>query len=169
MNFRLLLTLPWCGSAIALLCVTGTATAQSTAAPPPISAPAATSPAPAAPAAPSAAAAAAPTAPATPATPNVVYKEGFAKVGTEIKRTLGLLADVEKGDNGCYLTIKDEKGNEFIEVGKFEICSQKPPLKGKRIALEYRLETIQAASCYGDPKCTKTETVPLVVGIKIVE
>ncbi len=163
MNFRLLLTLPWCGSAFALLCVTGTATAQSTAAPPPIPAPAATS------AAPSAAAPAAPTAPATPATPNVVYKEGFAKVGTEIKRTLGLLADVEKGDNGCYLTIKDEKGNEFIEVGKFEICSQKPPLKGKRIALEYRLETIQAASCYGDPKCTKTETVPLVVGIKIVE
>ena len=166
MNFRLLLTLPWCGSAFALLCVTGTATAQSTAAPPPHSAPAATS---AATSAAPAATPAAPTAAATPATPNVVYKEGFAKVGTEIKRTLGLLADVEKGDNGCYLTLKDEKGNEFIEVGKFEICSQKPPLKGKRIALAYSIETIQAASCYGDPKCTKTETVPLVVGIKTVE
>ena len=162
MNLRLPLTLPLCGCAIALLSVTETATAQSTATPPaiavPVAAPAANSAAPAS-----------PTAPTAPATPDVVYKEGFTKVGTEIKRTMGILADVEKGDNGCYLTIKDEKGNEFIEVGKFEICGQKPPLKGKRIALAYSLETIQAASCYGDPKCKKTETVPLVVAIKSVE
>ena len=149
MKLRLLLTLPLCGSAIALLSVTGTATAQSTATPSAIPAPAAT--------------------PAAPATPAVVFKEGVIKVGTEMKQSLGVLVDVEKGDNGCYLTIKDEKGNEFIEVGKFEICGQKPPLKGKRIALAYNLETIQAASCYGDPKCKKTETVPLVVAIKIVE
>lgn len=112
---------------------------------------------------------AAPAATAPPAAPVIVYKEGVIKVGEEMKQTLGTLTDVDKGDNGCYLTLKNEKGVEFIEVGKFEICSQKPPLKGKRVALAFSLETIQAASCYGDPKCKKTETVPLVVGVKVVE
>ena len=106
---------------------------------------------------------------APPAAPAVVYKEGVIRVGTEMKQTLGTMTDVDKGDNGCYLTLKDEKGAEFIEIGKFEICTQKPPLKGKRVALAYSLETIQATTCYGDPKCKKTETVPLVVGVKIVE
>ena len=58
---------------------------------------------------------------------------------------------------------------EFIEVGTFELCNQKPPLKGKRVALAFSLEVIQASTCYGDPKCKKTETVPLVVGVKILE
>jgi hypothetical protein len=127
----------------------------------PAAAPAAT-PAAASPATPAAA-------PAPPAPPAIVYKEGVIKVGSEMKQTLGQMTDVDKGDNGCYLTLKDEKGAEFIEVGKFEICSQKPPLKGKKVALAYSLETIQAASCYGDPKCKKTEVVPLVIGVKIVE
>ncbi|MEO8102617.1 MAG: hypothetical protein ABI790_08825 [Betaproteobacteria bacterium] len=110
-----------------------------------------------------------PAADAPPAPPAIVYKEGVIKVGTEMKQTLGQVTDVEKGDNGCYLTLKNEKGVEFIEVGKFEICGQKPPLKGKKVALAFNLETIQATSCYGDPKCKKTETVPLVIGVKIVE
>jgi len=103
------------------------------------------------------------------AAPAVVYKEGVIKVGDAMKQTIGKVADVDKGDNGCYLTLKDDKGVEFIEVGKFEFCSQKPSLKGKKVALAYSVETIQAASCYGDPKCKKTEVVPLVVGVKVVE
>ena len=113
--------------------------------------------------------AAAAAAKAATAPPAVVYKEGVIKVGTEMKQTLGKVADIDKGDNGCYITLMNEKNVEFIEVGKFEICSQKPPIKGKKVALAFSLETIQAASCYGDPKCKKTETVPLVVGVKIVE
>ena len=106
---------------------------------------------------------------APPAAPAIVYKEGVIKVGSEMKQTLGTVTDVDKGDNGCYLTLKNEKGIEFIEVGAFEICSQKPPLKGKRVALAFSLESIQATSCYGDPKCKKTEIVALVVGVKVVE
>jgi len=131
-------------------------------------------PAPAAPAATTAPAAVpAPGAPAAgavpPAPPAIVYKEGVVKVGNDMKQTLGTVTDVDKGDNGCYLTLKNEKNVEFIEVGTFEICSQKPPLKGKKVALAFSLETIQATSCYGDPKCKKTEIVPLVVGVKILE
>ena len=127
----------------------------------------ATSPSAAPSSSPSAPAASAVAAPAT--APPVVYKEGVIKVGNEMKETLGQMIDVDKGDNGCYLTLKNEKGGEFIEVGKIEICSQKPAVKGKKVVLAFSFESIQAASCYGDPKCKKTETVPLVVGVKIVE
>ena len=109
-----------------------------------------------------------PAAAAVPAPP-VTYKDGMIKIGDESKQTQGRVTDVDKGDNGCFLTFKDEKGREHIELGKFELCSQKPSLKGKRVELAYSVETIQAASCYGDPKCKKTETVPLVVGVKIVD
>lgn len=106
-------------------------------------------------------------APAAP--PAIVYKEGVIKVGTEMKQSLGVVTDIDKGDNGCFVTFKDAKGAEFIELGKFELCALKPSPKGKKVSLAYSVETVQAASCYGDPKCKKTETVPLIVGIQVVE
>ena len=152
MNIRLLLFV----CVLSTLPVALPAVAQTSATP---------SAAPVAPAAPAAPGAAAP----PPTAPVVVYKEGVVKVGNEMKQTLGTMTDVDKGDNGCYLTLKTESGGELIEVGKFELCSQKPPMIGKRVALVFSLETIQAASCYGEPKCKKTETVPLVVGVKILD
>lgn len=124
---------------------------------------------PAAPSSPSApvAGSAGDAAPAAAAPPAVTYKDGIVKIGSEFKRTLGRVTDVDKGDNGCYLTLRDDKNVEFIEVGTFDLCSQKPSLKGQRVELVYRLETIAASSCYGDPKCKKTETVPLVVKVNI--
>ncbi|MEO8102391.1 MAG: hypothetical protein ABI790_07690 [Betaproteobacteria bacterium] len=107
--------------------------------------------------------------PPPPPAPAVVYKEGVVKVGNEFKQTLGTMTDVDKGDNGCYLTLKGAAGGELIEVGKFELCRPKSPLIGKRVQLVYSFEAIQAASCYGDPKCKKTETVPLVVDVKILD
>lgn len=101
------------------------------------------------------------------APPAVTYKDGIVKIGPEFKKTLGRVTDIDKGDNGCYLTLRDDKNFEFIEVGTFDLCSQKPTLKGQRVELVYRLETIVASSCYGDPKCKKTETVPLVVKVNI--
>lgn len=119
------------------------------------------------PAAPSAPVPGAATAP--PPAPAVVYRDGVVKVGNEMKQTLGKVTDIDKGDNGCYLTLKSETGGELIELGKFELCRQKATLIGKRVALVFSLETVQAASCYGDPKCRKTETVPLVVDVKILD
>ena len=154
MNIHLLMIVGTISTLIAVL----PAVAQ-TSAPAPLAAPSST---PSAPAATSAV-------PAPATAPAVVYKEGVIKVGNEMKETLGQVVDVDKGDNGCYLTLKNAKGAEFIEVGKIEICSQKPAVKGKKVVLAFSVENIQAASCYGDPKCKKTETVPLVVGVKIVE
>ena len=114
----------------------------------------------------------APTTPAAvtpPATPAMVYKEGVVKVGSELKQSRGRVTDVDKGDNGCYLTLRNEKNNEFIEVATFEICTQKPPLKGKQVEMVYSMETIQAGDCYGDPKCKRTETVPVITAVKILD
>ena len=111
----------------------------------------------------------APTPPVPPAAPALVYKDGVIKVGSELKQTRGRVTDVDRGDNGCYLTIRNEKNNEFIEVGVYPICTQKPPLKGRQVELTYSMETIQAGDCYGDPKCKKTETVPVVTAVKILD
>lgn len=108
---------------------------------------------------------AAPEAPQTPPS----APAGTVRIGKDLKKTSGKVTELEKGDNGCYLVLEDAKGNEFIEVGVFDICTQKPPLKGKKVALEYREESIAASSCAGNPKCTKKETVPLVVSAKIVD
>ena len=102
-----------------------------------------------------------PPAPPAPAAPSEVVRVGDVnKVG------IGKITDVEKGDNGCYLTLLNNKGAEFIEIGLMALCTQKPPFKGKKVSLEYRMEEIQATSCYGDPKCKTRETVPLIISVK---
>jgi hypothetical protein len=105
---------------------------------------------------------------ASAATGQKTFRPGVVKVGEEMKETLGRVTDLDKGDNGCFLILRNDKNGELIELGKMEFCSQKQ-LKGKKVELEYKMETVQAASCYGDPKCKKTETVPLVVGVKVLE
>ncbi len=109
-----------------------------------------------------------PAVPTTAAAPAKTFRPGVVKIGDEMKETLGRVTDLDKGDNGCFLILRNDKNGELIELGKMEFCSQKQ-LKGKKVELEYKMETVQAASCYGDPKCKKTETVPLVVGVKVLE
>ena len=121
--------------------------------------------APAAPAPPTPSAEPAPP-PAPPAPPPPPVE--FVKIGNEFKLVVGRVIDVEKGDNGCYLTLADKKEREFVEVGEYALCTHKPPLKGKKVEIEYRLESMQAASCNGNPKCTKRETVPYISSIKVI-
>ncbi len=101
--------------------------------------------------------------------PAKTYRAGVVKIGEEMKETLGRVTDLDKADNGCFLILRNDKNGELIELGKMEFCTQKPSLKGKNVELEYRLETIQASTCYGDPKCKKTETMPYVVSVKVLE
>ncbi len=107
--------------------------------------------------------------PAPLAAPAKTYRAGVVKIGEEMKETLGRVTDLDKADNGCFLILRNDKNGELIELGKMEFCTQKPSLKGKNVELEYRLETIQASTCYGDPKCKKTETLPYVVSVKVLE
>ena len=85
-----------------------------------------------------------------------------------IKATLGKVTDVEKADNGCLIEFKSDKGEPQIELGLAKFCTQKPPLKGRQVELEYRLETVQASECAGNAKCKKTETLPVIVEVKVL-
>ena len=110
------------------------------------------------------------TPPPTPApAPAMVPNDGVIKVGKTLKQTRGRVTDIDKGDNGCYITLRDDKKNELIEVGGFAICTQTPPIKGKLVEMTFNMESIQAGDCYGDPKCKRTEEVPLVTSVKIIE
>jgi hypothetical protein len=90
-------------------------------------------------------------------------------IGKERKQTVGKISDLDKGDNGCYVVFMDDKKNEFVEVGTFDLCAMSPSPKGKRAEFTYKVETIPASSCGGDKKCTKTETLAIITAIKVLE
>jgi hypothetical protein len=52
------------------------------------------------------------------------------KIGQITKKTVGTVTATNSGDIACYLTLKDDRGAVFEEMADFEICDQKPPLKG---------------------------------------
>jgi hypothetical protein len=90
------------------------------------------------------------------------------KVGQATKKTVGTITATNSGDVACYLTLKDDRGVEFKEMAEFEICDQKPPLRGKRVALTYRLQNVMADECQGNPDCKKTRSIALVSAAKII-
>lgn len=53
-------------------------------------------------------------------------------------------------------------------MADFEICDQKPPLKGKRVTLTYSLQKVMSDECQGDPACKKTRTVALVTAARVI-
>jgi hypothetical protein len=93
---------------------------------------------------------------------------GTVKIGKDIKATLGKVTDVEKADNGCLIEFKNDKGDAQIELGLAKFCALKPSLKGRQVELEYRLETVLANECMGNPKCKKTESLPVIVEVKVL-
>jgi hypothetical protein len=103
-----------------------------------------------------------------PPPPAPPVNTGSVKFGKETKITLGKVIDVEKADNGCLINFKSEKGDEFIELGMPKFCTLKPSLKGRQIEMEYRLETVLANECVGNPKCKKTESLPVIVEVKVL-
>lgn len=91
------------------------------------------------------------------------------KIGQATKKTVGTVTASNSGDVACYLTLKDDRGAVFEEMANFEICDQKPPLKGKRVVLTYVLQKVMSDECQGDPACKKTRTVALVSAARIID
>jgi len=89
---------------------------------------------------------------------------GTVKVGKETKKTVGVLTELQAGDVACYLTLKDDRGAEFSELGDFSVC-EKTSLVGKRVTLTYSLGNVMADECQGNPDCTKTRRVALVTAM----
>lgn len=90
------------------------------------------------------------------------------KIGQATKKTVGTVTATNSGDIACYLTLKDDRGAVFEEMADFEICDQKPPLKGKRVTLTYSLQKVMSDECQGDPACKKTRTVALVSAARVI-
>jgi hypothetical protein len=88
-------------------------------------------------------------------------------VGGVKKPAFGTPTQFTNGDTSCLVAFKDDRGASTIEPADFEICMQEKTLKGKRVAFTYKAGRVQAASCQGDPNCTKSDTVVLIVGAKL--
>ena len=87
------------------------------------------------------------------------------KIGNETKKSTGLLTALQSGDVACYLTLKDKNGTPFTEMAIFEICEMQK-MVGKRVRLSYRIESVIADSCQGNPECQDTRKVALVSAIR---
>jgi hypothetical protein len=90
----------------------------------------------------------------------------MVKIGDQMKRTTGTVVQLQNGDRACYMTMRDNRGADFIELASFDFCEWN--IIGKRVSLTYRMEQVMAESCQGNPRCMKKDTVPLVVGVKVL-
>lgn len=96
-----------------------------------------------------------------------VVAQDTQTIGRETKRTVGTVVRMDSGDAACYITLKDDKGEEFDEAADFAVCDQKPNIDGKRIRMTYTPSKIMSPDCQGDPKCKKTQTIALITAAKI--
>jgi len=96
----------------------------------------------------------------------VAHAQDTVSVGGTTKRAFGVPIRFENGDTACMITLKDDRGAIFTEAADFELCARENSLKGKRVALTYRMSRVQAASCQGNPDCKRSDTVALVVAAK---
>ena len=71
------------------------------------------------------------------------------------------------GDRACYLTVDGADGQR-TEMADVNFC-ERDDLVGQRVTLTTVPTQIQAESCQGNPECTETETVTLVVSADLVE
>ena len=115
-------------------------------------------PAPPTPATPTAPADASPTAPPAPPA-----QEPTQKIGKETKLAIGKVLDLEKQDNGCLINFKNDKNQEVVELGLSEFCSKKPPIKGQTLHFVYKMQSVLADECLGNPKCKKMEERAVIV------
>ncbi len=90
------------------------------------------------------------------------------RIGKEVKKTVGVLTELQAGDVACYLTLEDDRGVSFQEKGDFSLC-ERQALVGKRLRLTYKLGNVMADECQGDPDCKQTRTVPLVMSVKVLD
>lgn len=88
--------------------------------------------------------------------------EDVVTVGGQTKTKVATVVSMESGDVACYLQLEDGRGRRFQELADFDVCARRE-LVGRRVSLTYELANVMADECQGDPDCTKTKRLPLVV------
>ncbi len=87
-------------------------------------------------------------------------------VSAQEHKPFGIIVEMVNADTACNLTLRDDAGKTFYESADFPICQRKD-LLNKRVALTYKQERVQAASCQGDPNCKKSDIIMLVVSARL--
>lgn len=79
--------------------------------------------------------------------------------------TTAVLRSLTLGDRACYVTLEDAQGLTREEMGRMELC-ELTALVGQSVSPSYGEEAVAAESCQGDPECTQTETVRLLIELQ---
>lgn len=82
-------------------------------------------------------------------------------------RPIAMVLGLENADTACNVEMQFEKGARETWPADFEICQK--PIKGKRIRFQTKKSKVQAAACQGDPSCTQSDEVELIVSVEIVK
>ncbi|WP_159790058.1 hypothetical protein [Sodalinema gerasimenkoae] len=80
----------------------------------------------------------------------------------QAKVELGTIQSLQSGDRACYVEVLGASGSISKQLAGFEIC-ENTDLVGQPARLFYEPQSIQAASCQGNPECRDRETVLLIV------
>lgn len=83
----------------------------------------------------------------------------------EGKVASGLIISAVAGDTACYLQIKDDSGMMHDEMASFDLC-EAPELLNQPSEFSYERANVMAASCEGNPECTESDEVWLIVASK---
>jgi hypothetical protein len=79
-----------------------------------------------------------------------------------------LLQALTHGDRACYVRVQRDGAAAVEEPAHFDLC-ERTELVGKRVRLTRERGSIHAESCSGDPECTRSDTVTLIVAAHPVD
>ena len=81
------------------------------------------------------------------------------------------LLDLQNGDRACYAVVRAGASERSMEAA-FELCPggsrDASGWIGKMVTYATKPGRVQAMSCAGNPSCTKTDTVDLIVRLSPV-
>ncbi|MES2817917.1 MAG: hypothetical protein V4812_02905 [Pseudomonadota bacterium] len=78
-----------------------------------------------------------------------------------------LIRALTPGDRACYIELENKQGQRTEAEASFELCEQ-PQLIGQRVRLTRERTNMPAMSCEGDPECTRTDSVELIISAEVL-
>lgn len=93
--------------------------------------------------------------------PDTIDPSAWPQIGPPME---GTITAVENGDVACYLQLE---GETDMRMANFDLCSDDHI--GKRVRLEFSLQSVMGPTCEGDPDCTDSEEVALVSALTVIE
>jgi hypothetical protein len=93
----------------------------------------------------------------------------MVRVGDHTKLAVATVLDRQAGDAACYLTLRDDQGQAVVERADFAVCEAEEEPVGLRVELRWRVGTVMADDCEGDPDCRRTQRVALISSLSPVD